>query len=137
MIRLWSQKKWFMWVPHLERRHAQRISLHETLYLDVKTPDTDQNFAAEGKNISESGVLLAAETCPPEGARVRLGFHFYPAYGLKEQLELRARVVHWSRQSSQIHYRIGLEFENPDESSKRKIRAFIWWLKEWDKHHLH
>ena len=135
MILLWGQQIKLAWLPQKDRRQNPRIPVHETLYLSLKVPEASQNMAAEGKDISASGVLFATDAPLPEGTILNLSFHFYPAFGDEENVDIKGRVIRCFRKSDQKHYRIGCVFENLDQKAVLKIRAFTGWLKEWNKNH--
>ena len=113
-----------------ERRKAERVRIHETLYLNYEASKDRVNGTAEGKDISTSGVRFASFSKFPPGTPLDLTLRFSPEYFQNKPLQVRAIVVRCYRLVRQRRYRIACKFENLDSSTKEEIQAYIVWLKE-------
>jgi len=113
-----------------ERRRADRVSLHDTLYLDYRRPFDPTHGAGEGKNISTAGILFAATSIIPVGSFLELTLHLYPAFATTAPLLLQGRVVRCFQTSAQQHYRIACAFNPLEPHVAERLRSFIYWLKE-------
>ncbi len=113
-----------------ERRKAERFSLHDTLYLDYKSPLLGFiSGSGEGKDISTSGIRFASDSILPEGTLLDLTLHLYPVYSHAKTICLRGCVVRCYRDPHQHHYRVGCAFNHPDEAGYHQLKSFTSWLK--------
>ncbi len=121
--------KFSVWIRR-EKRRADRVSLHDTLYLDYRRSLDPTHGSGEGKNISTAGILFAATSIIPVGSFLELTLHLYPAFATSAPLLLQGRVVRCFQTSAQQHYRIACAFDSLEPHVAERLRSFIHWLKE-------
>ena len=113
-----------------ERRRADRVSLHDPLYLDYRRPLDPTHGTGEVKNISTAGILFAATSIIPVGSFLELTLHLYPAFATAAPLLLQGWVVRCFQTSTKQHYRIACAFDPLEPHVAERLRSFIYWLKE-------
>jgi hypothetical protein len=102
----------------LDTRISGRFKLKLTEPVDL---DTEYQFVV--KTISASGLLLEAETAPPEGTIFDMEIHLHGA-----ELQTKGRIVHTREVSDPGAGRItqvGVEFLETAETDRRAIEEFI------------
>lgn len=113
-----------------ERRKAERVRIHETLYLDYLSPEHGKKESGEGRDISLCGVRFACSSPIPKGTVLDLTLRLSPDYASNKILPLKARVVRTYRYPRQKRFRVACAFEEMDNSAYRQLEDFITWLKE-------
>jgi hypothetical protein len=113
-----------------ERRKAERVPLHETLYLDYQNSFRQIHGSGEGKNLSLAGILFATSSPVPVGSFLELVLHLYPAFATSAPIRLQSRVVRSFQTSTQEHYRIACAFDPLEKHLTSTIESFIEWLKD-------
>ncbi len=108
-----------------ERRRAERIALHETLYLDYQNSFRQIRGSGEGKNLSLAGILFATSSALPVGSFLELVLHLYPAFTPSAPIRLQGRVVRSFQTSAQEHHRIAFEFEPPEKHTAKILESFL------------
>ncbi len=94
----------------------------EDLFFGVQYRVGDRLFFDFAQNISEGGLFLAAETALPVGTAISLEFCLL---GNEGPIVVSGRVVWAVNGGLERASGMGIEFENLDDSARRRIRQLM------------
>lgn len=111
-----------------DKRVSERVRVHWRLLVLLANGDKKPGYAVD---ISEAGMRLASIHAFPVGSLIRIAVFVPDAQKHGEYLvtQIDCRVVYQVLKEAEVC--LGLEFVNPPEEARRRIRAAIAMKQQW------
>ena len=129
-VKPWNEKITLKRLLFHERRKAERVTIHDTLFVDYHSPIHLTSGTGEGRDISTRGIRFACYEQFAKGTPLDLTLRFSDAYAPNKFLQARGYVVRCYRKRLQHRFRIACAFDHIEAMHHDEIENFVRWQKE-------
>ena len=112
-----------------ERRISQRIDPEDICLVEFSKPGQIQRKLGELKDVSLNGIRFASNVRLDKNQPLQIYLYFPKNFPGTRWLSIKATVIRMSKPSGRERYRIGCHLHHENETTRERIRQFMFWLE--------